>query len=120
MSTAIREAVSVAQRLKIDLRGKTPDEVVAILQEYGYRNISHRIERGWGERSIFNLNPTPEDKEQIVRCIPIDYDEAHKLTVVLPDGTEHTFRPGHDLHFFEQYGDRRGGWGWARTSYLYK
>ncbi len=120
MNTAVAELGSRAKALKLDLRGKTPDEVVTILQEHGYSNVRHRPEKGWGLRSIFNFNPSPEDKKQIVRCVPIKDSEAPNLTVVVHDGREHTLQPGHDLHFFEPIGDKKGGWGWARTSLLYK
>lgn len=120
MDSEPNESGTDARRIKIDLRDMTPDEVVAILQENGFQNVSHALEPGWGEVSIFNLQPTQADRDQVVRRIAIQEVEAPLLTVVVHDGSEHTLKPGHDLRYFEQHGDRQAGWGWARTSYLYK
>ncbi len=120
MDSDTNEAGTNARRIKIDLRDMTPDEVVAILQENGFHDVSHALEPGWGEVSIFNLHPTQADRDQVVRRIAIQGVEAPLLTVVVHDGSEHTLEPGHDLHYFEQCGDRLAGWGWARTSYLYR
>jgi hypothetical protein len=118
MITATAEVRSAVKPLKLDLRGKTPDEVVAILVESGYSDIRQRKTDAWKHPSMFNLQPTEEDQTQIVRCIEIKGDEASNLTIIPYNGKEHKLDPGQDLYFFE--GPVEGGWGWARTSYLYK
>ena len=102
--------------LTIDLRGKTPDEVVEILIDNGFGDIQCVETGGWKNRSILHI-PTEEDKERVVHLIQIKEDEASNLTVISFSGKVHVLRPGHDLHFFE---GPNGGWGWARTSYLFK
>lgn len=109
MSQSAKES---PQRLRIDLRGKTMEEVVAALKEGGYCNIRYERTDAYEHDSIFG-----PALPGVVYCIAIEDSEAPNLTVVPTSGREHCLRPGHDLYFHE---GEKGGWGWARTSYLYK
>lgn len=103
------------QPLKIDLRGKTKEEVIELLSRHGFCNVTQSISDAYRHDSLIHKT-TLVDQERLAWCISIKRDEAPSLTVIVHDGTEHTLRPGHDLYFFE---GTEGGWGWANTAYLW-
>ncbi len=114
------EAPSVARRLHLDLRGKTKEEVLKILREHGYR-VSLRQETEYGKPNIINLDPTSEDKEDVIWCIHLNWRDAHNLSIITERGDEHVLRGGQNPCFWEPVpGKRPGGWGWLNTDYIGK
>lgn len=113
MNTATAEARGTAQVLTLDLRGKTPDEVVDILTENGYSGVRHYESDVEKNPSRFNPDPSERDKTRVVICVTIKDEEAPNLTVVAYDGKAHNLCPGHELYLYDE---PDGGWGWARTS----
>ncbi len=108
---------TTATPLHIDLRGKSVEEVVEILNQNNYRiPLIFDATADWRQFSILNRDPE-QYQNTTITGIMIKEEDAPGLTVIVYDGSEHTLRPGHDLHLFD---GEHNGWGWVRGSYLTK
>ena len=115
------EAPTTAKAIRLDLRGKTKEEVADILRANGYRVEGIYRERAWNEPNIFNWEPDADDRVQVVWSVQLNWRDSPRLTVVIWNGTEHTLRSGQNPCFFESIpGRREGGWGLVNTDYLNK
>ncbi|CAN5152637.1 hypothetical protein BH11PAT3_BH11PAT3_0730 [soil metagenome] len=101
--------------LKVDLRGKTPDEVVSLLTESGFTDVIKSVSDDFKHNSLIHRTSELDQKREVWK-VTIDSAQAPSLTVIIHNGSEHALQPGHDLYFFE---GEEGGWGWARSYCLW-
>jgi len=85
--------------LKIDLRGKTLEEVVKTLCANGY-SVSASETRMWEWHDKAKYGP--DYVSPPVHVVWMKWQEAANLTCTIFDGKEVTLKPGHDLHLMDR------------------
>ncbi len=92
------------ETLRLDLRGKTAEEVVQWFKSNGLNAHASDITDSY---KAHDSNTDP------VTCVWLTDKEAGRCTFVLWDGRECKAKPGQDLHLFDPKGTAE--WGMART-----
>jgi hypothetical protein len=84
---------------KIDLRGKSLEEVVETLRANGY-SVSASETRMWELHDKQHYGP--DYVSPAVHVVWMKWQEAASLTCTIYNGKEVTLKPGHDLHLMDR------------------
>ena len=101
----------------IDLRGKTPEEVVGLLAFCGLETSCSDINHLYQKPNFIIREVIPDIAK--VKCVWIDWREARRFYFVLWDGRTRSLGIGWDLHLFH-YKNGEQKWGMANTGYMMK
>lgn len=107
----------IPKPLEIDLRGKTVEEVVKLLQENGFHSWSDDVTELYDGRTFLCERRDPKYPVYVVWICP---EEADLLTVTIFDGKTMKVPSYRNLHFYTPTDKEPGGWGIENTGYLMK
>lgn len=109
--------VAVELPVLIDLKGKTPEEMIGLFALHGLETSCADITRCYKTPNFIVREIDPDILK--VECVWIDFREVKRFTFVLWDGRMRSCRPGWDLHLFHfKNGEQK--WGMANTGYMMK